>query len=217
MIQRLTVRMVIASLMCVSASAAVIINVPTEPIPFFNNPRIDIDGNGTDDFRFGGLPNASSVVITERANRYLGTPAIPPNSGGSPAALLDNTMIGGNSTPSGLVFLSSDSADGFVSPDQNTGLLANLFLCVSTGCSGEFLGEPGFTQRALLGVEFEAEDGIHFGYFDIETSVFRDSVILGFAYETEPNTPILATFVPEPSSAMLVLGSLILGLRRKQF
>lgn len=126
-------------------------------------------------------------------------------------------MIGGDSTPSGLVFLSTDPVDGFVSPEETTGIAANLFLCLSTGCTGDFLGEPGFTMRALLGVEFEAEDGIHFGYFDIETSVFRDSVILGFAYETEPNTPILATFVPEPSSASLALGALgFVCFRRKR-
>ncbi|MDB4265137.1 PEP-CTERM sorting domain-containing protein [bacterium] len=200
-----------------SSLGAIIFVVPPEPILFFNSPSIDIDGNGSIDFQFGGLPGSSAAVITDRANRYLGIQEPAPNSGGIPFPLEDNTTIGGIETPMGLVFLSSDSSDGFVDPDQTTGSAANLYLCVSSGCSGLFLDESESTLRGLLGVQFESDDGVHFGYFDIETTTFgRDSVVNGWAYESEPNTPIRAQFVPEPSSLFLVfLGTTFLFGRRR--
>jgi len=200
-----------------SAVGAIIFEIPNEPIQFFEQPHIDMDGDGSLDFRFGGIPGSSGIVVTERANRYLGIKDPPPNSGGIPFPLEDNTMIGGISTPAGLMFLSSDASDGFVDPDQTTGSLATLYLCISTGCSGLFLGEPGSSLRGLLGVQFESDDGVHFGYFDIETISFgRQSMLHGWAYESEPNTPINAQLIPEPSTLLLAgLGLSILARRRR--
>lgn len=200
-----------------SVSGAIIFEVPTEPIQFFERPRIDMDGNGSIDFRFGGLPGTSATVVTERSNRYLGLFTPPPREGGLPFPLADNTMIGGIETPMGLMFLSSDLTDDFVDPDQTTGTFASLYLCVSTGCSGLFLGEPGSSLRGLLGVQFESDDGVHFGYFDIETISFgRQSMLHGWAYESEPNTPINAQFIPEPSSLLFVSLGIPILLRRRR-
>lgn len=178
-----------------------------------------MDGNGSIDFRFGGLPGTSATVVTERANRYLGLLEPPPNSGGLPFPLEDNTMIGGIETPMGLMFLSSDLTDNFVDPDQTTGTFADLYLCVSTGCSGLFLGEPGSSTslRGLLGVQFESNDGTHFCYFDIETISFgRQTMLHGWAYESEPSTPINARSIPEPSTWLLSVLALATIVRRKR-
>lgn len=201
-----------------SVSGAIIFEVPTEPIRFFARPRIDMDGNGSIDFRFGGLPGTSATVVTERSNRYLGIPAPPPRIGGRPFPLADNTMIGGIETPIRLMFLSSDPSDDFVDPDQTTGTTSNLYLCLSNGCSGLFLGEPGSTSlRGLLGVQFESDNGTHFGYFDIETISFgRQTMLHGWAYESEPNTPINARFIPEPSTLLLSIFGLAAIMKRRR-
>ncbi len=72
--------------------------------------------------------------------------------------------------------------------------------------------------RAMLGFEFQAQDGVHYGYFDLSFPAFSyGGYVNGWAYETEPNKTIRAQFVPEPSSALL-LGwaiSIILGVRTK--
>ncbi len=73
-----------------------------------------------------------------------------------------------------------------------------------TGKVGEFWG-----QRAYIGIEFSDEDGIHYGWFDVEgDSSTPYAVIYGWAYESTPGMGIMAgaVAVPEPSTIMLLAG-----------
>jgi hypothetical protein len=197
---------------------AVVVFIP--PAPLFTTEEItsssfpiDLDGNGTDDFQFGGSVIRGTVFRTERANRMVAIPATPPDLGGSAIPILPGVEIG-SILPSGVAWLSS-SVDGFSEPDVLPGTFSLLTLCVSTGCTGLFYDPSGL--RALLGVEFEAEDGLHYGYFDLDFGLGGLSAeIRGWAYETEPNTPITTAFVPEPSASLLLsLGGLLVTRRRR--
>ncbi len=75
---------------------------------------------------------------------------------------------------------------------------------------GPFYQNPGY-----LGFQFEAADGVHFGYIYLEEVQSLSAIYHGFAYESEPNTPILAGAIPEPSSVLLVFlaSGLLVGRR----
>ena len=97
----------------------------------------------------------------------------------------------------------------------------------------------GFMQfsNAYIGVEFMAADGVHYGWIKyIGFSVYQFPVfgpngeLLGYvngvnepggvvnewAYESTPNTPIVAGALPEPSRAMLLLLGIISILHRRR-
>jgi len=202
------------------ACGAIVLKIPPEPLFVIRDGEpplmIDIDGNGSVDVQFTGAGFLGSSVRTERANRVVVQPATPPNLGGLPFPLADNTMIGPSSLPPGVALISTDVRDGFSAPDE-TGNFADLVLCLNTGCSGLFY-TPFETRRSFLGVEFEADGGIHYGYFDITMNPrSTGGIINGWAYESEPGVAITTTFVPEPgSSAMLALSGLLIVRRRRE-
>ena len=143
-----------------SAMATVIFVIPPEPLltvgPIDGFNPVDLDGNGTVDFQFGGSDTLGTAFEKEGNNRFIGLPDPPSNVGGSGFPLQDNTLIR-EIAPNGLTWISRGST-----------ILAS---CRSTGCSGLFYSDiqEGITSiRGLFGVEFEAEDGVHYGYFDLE-------------------------------------------------
>jgi len=77
---------------------------------------------------------------------------------------------------------------------------------------GPFLENTGY-----LGFSFEAEDGVHYGYAYITAPRAFYIEIFNWAYETEPNTPIVTGTVPEPSTAIFLLPILasFAGFRRR--
>ena len=52
--------------------------------------------------------------------------------------------------------------------------------------------DPFYRNPGYLGFQFEASDGIHYGYIYLEEVDSLVAIYHGFAYESEPNTPILA-------------------------
>ncbi len=194
---------------------AVVVHVPPEPLrtlpdASYSYAFYDINSDGTDDFAMGGIGRVGTNLATLQTNRYLAIPAIYPNSGGCPAALGEGAILGLTALPT-LIWLNSDSVDGFVLPSEVGMRNTTLTRCLDTGCVGTFY--PGFSAfRALLGFEFEAADGRHYGYFDLTFPPLSwGGYINGWAYESEPDAPIATAFipVPEPSSlAMLFLGAL---------
>ena len=186
-----------------SALATVIFVVPSEPLLTVGaeaafNP-IDLDGNGSIDFQFGGSDNAGTAFQREGNNRFLGQASPPPNVGGFGFPLQDNTMVR-EIAPNGLTWIGRGST-----------ILAS---CRSTGCSGLFFspvgeGQPAFT-RGFLGVEFEADDGIHYGYIDLKFNAgVTTGFINGWAYESEAGKGITTIPIPEPGSHALLLISIV--------
>lgn len=200
-----------------AASAAVVINALPVPLSlhddFFGSYEpIDIDGNGTVDFTLGY--NFQFVGLrTEAANRSIIRLAGGPNIGGSLTPIELGYSISPALAPAGfgpLEWASSDYLGGFVSPGENA--FQTIVFVVSNGSASHFNG------RGSIGVEFEAADGLHYGYIDIDAGPgYAGITLYGWAYESTPNTPIVAGSVPESGRAGLLMASFVFySLRRRR-
>ncbi len=149
---------------------------------------LDLDSDGSVDFSLVASLNHFSGIHSETQNKYLIHPSPPPNIGGPVAALDSGYIIGSNS--------------GENSPEEWFGIddWGGLIIILNTGEAGEFLRHRGF-----VGLEFEAADGTHYGWLDIEGVPNGGSYIWvhGWAYESTPGVGIAAGAVPEPSSGIL--------------
>ena len=76
---------------------------------------------------------------------------------------------------------------------------------------GNFVGET-----AYLGFRFEGEEGTHYGYALFTDTFSKGTTILATAWESEPNTSIIAGAIPEPSSVLLVGIAGLLGITRRK-
>jgi hypothetical protein len=108
--------------------------------------------------------------------------------------------------------------EGYVSPDEIA--FATLVQCLSTGvgevsCASDWPAGPA--TRGFIGLEFELPDGLHYGYFDMfMRGDIPGAALYGWAYDTRPNTSILAGAVPEPAPwALFGLGLASWFYRRK--
>ncbi len=164
---------------------------------------LDVNADGTVDFTLTASLNLFCGIAPTDQNKHLIHPSPPPNIGGAIAALDAGYLIGSNS--------SDNSPEEWFGVEGNYG---TLILKLSTGQTGEFLKHRGF-----VGLEFEAADGTHYGWLDIEGVPNGGSYIwvYGWAYESTPGLSIVAGAVPEPSSAIIfILGAIgAWTLRRK--
>ena len=85
---------------------------------------------------------------------------------------------------------------------------------------GQYFYSGNFSAKdAFIGLEFQAGGNNYFGWMEV-TNYFNIAAgqVLGWAYETVSNTPILAGQVPEPSTVgLIVLGSCVALFRRRRF
>lgn len=82
---------------------------------------------------------------------------------------------------------------------------------VNTGSQGG----PFNGKTAYLGFRFEAATGSHYGYALLQDVTSSSAIIAAYAWESEPNTAILAGAIPEPSAPLLLsLASLLMIGRR---
>ena len=162
----------------------------------------DLNGDGLPDYTFAH--GFSGIAIrTERDNHAAIHIDPPPNLGGSVEALYAGYMVGSSLLP-GDGWVSSDLLGGYVSPNESA--FTNIVLCVDTGCESRM---PAVLTRVQFGLEFQIAGQTHYGYFDVEAQHDTPGIRLhGWAYETAPNTPIIAGSVPEPDR----IGFLILGM-----
>jgi len=197
--------------------AAIVFHTLPEPLRILNDVSLgteeyafDLDDNTTVDFTFG----ADIVVVslkTERINRVIFTPSRPPNLGGPVSSLPENFEVGFPLFNTPLEWRSGDLRDGFVDEVQ-TGGYVNIVTVLSTGSSSEF------NERSFIGVEFEGDEGTHYGYFEVSAANrSRPGIFLyGWAYETEAGKPITTAFIPEPSSLLLIALTCPVMLRRRR-
>ncbi len=208
MIRRLSIACA-ALLVGAASSPADIVHTPTD---FFlghvflpeveERFELDVDTNGAVDFTLTGSTTSFAGIRQENFSCYLIHPSPPPNIGGRVAALNSGYII--------------DSNSGNGAPEEWFGDPPGwhtLILILSTGTAGEFLDHRGF-----VGLEFEAEDGTHYGWLDIEGVITSPVIkVRGWAYETEPGKGIVAGAIPEPSSVgLLALGAGAIWLRRRR-
>lgn len=154
---------------------------------------IDLDEDSVTDFTFGYF-YAGVALRTERANRLIYYVDPPPNLGGPVQRLVGGFVIGSELGDPYFGWRSADLREGYVSPDEMA--FVSIVLCVNTGCSSTWpRGEP---RRGFIGLEFELDDGVHYGYFDVSVSGDRvGATLYGWAYESCPGVPILAGARPE--------------------
>lgn len=190
---------------CPVAMAAVVVTALATPLNLHDDflgsyEPIDVDANGTTDFTFGY--NFQSVGLrTEGANRAIILLAGGHIIGGNLTSLEPGYSIAPTLLPGAsgtLEWASSDYLGGYVSPGENAFL--NIVLVLDAGSAS------GFSGRGSFGILFEADDGWHYGYVDIDAGPGYAGVTLyGWAYESQPNTAITAGSVPEPSQTVLLL------------
>ena len=189
----------LAATPCWGIIAVTWLDEPLELGEWWNPPTphsLDIDGNGTIDFSFFGDSVSFVGMRSEGINRYLITPSPPPNTGGPIAALEAGFLIEAQSDDGNLDWF----GDNY---DYWSGLMQEL----STGTAGEFWG-----TRAYIGIEFQMDDGMHYGWFDVEGSSSSPyAEVYGWGYETDPGVSVLAGagVVPEPSTFSLLIGGLL--------
>lgn len=202
----------------VGGRAAVVITELAAPLAvgsylFLVTEPIDMNADGTIDFTFGASVGFAGLR-SERANRIIYRYTPPPDIGGPIPPLPVGFMIESTLASASFGWGSSDFGGGYVDPGEIA--FMPFSIVTSTGSSGAFPLSPGL--RAPIGIEFEAADGIHYGYFDVISA--RDSgavIVYGWAFETTPNTPIIAGSVPEPGRAgFLILGMTPLLRRRRR-
>jgi hypothetical protein len=124
------------------------------------------------------------VAFSTSTSRILGITARPPDLNHYALPLLQGSLIG---------------ADVSVA-EWNSGY-SGLVACTDVGCLGLW---P--EQTAYLGVEFLSAGTLHYGWvlIDVPFTGINGGTVRSFAYESEPNTSIIAGAIPEPSSAVLV-------------
>ncbi len=196
MIRFRNITLCVALLAGATASYSDIVHTPTDfvvgdvwipaPEELF---ELDLDSNGTIDFTLAaGMTHFSGISSSNPdVNKYLILSSPPPNIGGSVAALDSGYVISPNSGEG-----TSEEWFGLEGWDP-------FIILLSTGETGEFIDHRGY-----VGLQFEAEDGIHYGWLDIEGVLTRSSIrIRGWAYESTPGVGIVAGAVPEPSSIVL--------------
>lgn len=213
---------ILALLVIQQSFGAVIVHVPPEPIltiPGFSGSRLyDVNFDGQDDFVFGGLQVLGTTLGTIGSNRYLAIPASFPDLGGRPVALREGSILGPN-VPNSLAWLNTDPLDGFVSEDEIGTRNTTLTRCLNTGCTGTFYTD--FIQgqlNAFLGFEFQSEEGTHYGYFDLTFNPLSTAgFVNGWAYESDPNTPIeTVSIIPEPRTLGMLLWLSVFLFKKKR-
>ena len=112
--------------------------------------------------------------------------------------------------------ISSDMNPVFVwqgpnSPDGSPTIVAS----VDIGSVGYFKD----STDAYAGIQVEIDGQLHYGWMHIKNQFSNIGEISDWAYENNPNTPILAGSIPEPSSIALFAvgaGAMSLWIKRKK-
>ncbi len=174
---------------------------------------LDLNFDGIFDINLKGRIQSEFLSFTYGNTLVLGRPAVSPNAGIYQIPLKIGDFIGEN-----------PSIDWWSGTDigWGTGLYGNLFH--SFQAVGDQVLGIGFWQdisplsfNGYLGVQFEIEENIHYGWVYIRAGG-NTGVIDEWAYETTPGVGIVAGAIPEPSSVGLVMlggGAIWLARRRR--
>jgi hypothetical protein len=194
----------ILSVHTLPSTAAVIIEhssvrvSPADHLPDFFD--FDINGDGQTDWSlitYEG-PNSESISLLPALTSGFVYQTPPSTFQPWVYPLLRGTEIG-----STFVTTTYEWFLGFEAPLSSSG---------GQGQFGPFSGKDGY-----IGFQFEADDGIHFGYAYFINTRGLGLTVSEYAWETEPGKAIRAGNVPEPSSALFILISLLgTSLRRSR-
>ncbi len=171
--------------------------------------KLDFDGDGIGDVMlasgFGGV-----VFYTGRNVRLV-------TVGGITSNVPEGTILNSSSLIQGVgTWLYGNDFEKFNDP-----ALGLLPLKRPLAISG--LGTLPFTKfgqgGGYVGIETTGPDGIHYGWLHIENDNpqwLTGGRVTGYAYESTPGVPIIVGAIPEPSSNLLWIAGIGLGLRRRR-
>lgn len=186
------------------AQGTVIYVRPSEPVNMYGPPwpwerDFDLDGNGTQDFRFD-YDGAILYVSPLGSNRQIGYPAVPPDMGSSLTPLFAGEVIGSSLDPVLGEWVDRSS--------PNMGWHSMISGCLNVGCFGPFA-----YRTAFMGFDFVAADGQrHNGWMRIDNTIpGGGAYLVDWAWAVTPGESIAAGAVPEPSTwALLGIGLAVL-------
>jgi hypothetical protein len=191
---------------CACAAVTFVDLVPDMTTNQFNvDFNVDIDGNGFRDVWFVQALSTSGLRSFSQANVRVQSSA-----GGDPGTFYAVPINLGQSVGavpvSGASWVYSAHPSGY-------GLSTVVLLGSNLVTFGLW---PG--QDAYMGIELTLSDGIHYGWVHVEVEDFSTlGIIKDYAFETTPNTPIIAGAVPEPGRVgLFVITSLTFLMRRRR-
>ena len=176
---------------------------------------VDMDNNGTTDLTFGGTigvfdemyvsltgRNQAWASLNYSNSRVLSSYAValPRGAPSGPSLSSGNPSIGwfnDADAPQPAILTVGDQGDPHL---------------------GNFLPDIPFEQK-YLGVRFEREGAMHYGWVGISgyTHIGEEIYIHAWAYESEPDTAITIGQIPEPGAWLLAsAGGLLAALRRQR-
>ena len=161
---------------------------------------LDIDNNGSDDYRLYSynLDQLNTVNIEPYNSNNIIFPDGPLGGALNISALASGDLIDQQTklweSRTGLLSISN-----FTYPDGGT------------------VGGPFINTNGYIGISFLIDSNTHYGWIGIDNpSSQPGGTITGFAYETNPDTGIIAGAIPEPGTVVLLsIGSIGLYLMRK--
>jgi hypothetical protein len=173
---------------------------PYLPVP--SQGELDINDDGAPDLFFATDGGLGAVMQSRGVTRFISSLSAPPNRGGKVQPVSGGSIIGDDT--------SNLSGDWYSHTDNG-------------GASGFGLSLLQF-EDTYIGVELEIEGNIHYGWVhyigfsnpNVVSGRDPGGFINSWAYESEPNTPIVAGAIPEPSSIILAFMSGTILLRRKR-
>ena len=188
-----------------SFAQGIIHYVPTPPLYYsflLTSQDIDVNNDGTADYNLS-TPDGIAINLTPLNNNgILSVLQPPPDIGAYIYALPAGAQISSSLNPA------------FVWFDRNSsGGTATIVASSTAGSLGYFQGNTD----AYAGIRLEIGGNFHCGWFHIQNIGFNAGQISDWAYESNPNTPIFAGQVPEPSiSVLLAIGILTLTIQRRR-
>ena len=177
---------------------------------------VDLDSNGTTDLTFtgtvGSTINTMQVSLIGRNEAWISLQISDGNlMGGYAHAFKSGSPIGPALTPQYPGDGWFNDADLPRQPELTVGEQGRPL-------GGAFLPDIPFQQK-YLGVRFERDGAMHYGWVGISgyANIGQEIYIHAWAYESQPETAITIGQIPEPGAWLLAsAGGLLAALRRQR-
>ena len=171
---------------------------------------IDLDGDGAYDFYFRGGVGFEFWFVPVGQNRILSTKMPPPGQGRFTFPLTAGAVIGSFSDQA--VWLGNADAESA----YDFGSV--VFSIVGTEMGPAIRSTIPADEVRYLALEYHREGELHYAWVAIQSRLFHNNWVdvKGWAWNSEPNIPIIAGAVPEPSGGLLGLLSAAVWLLRRR-
>lgn len=179
-------------------AAVILTRVTDSPLNFIRSPiEFDFDENESVD-----------LVLTVRSERFSDVleALIPFDTALAVGAIREDGFLGSFRRDSGFVIDALEGRPLFQYAEHWKDDPAELaqYRLGSYNFFGD-IGEGDFgEEEGFLGFRFEGTAGKHYGYVEIRGSDSGRFSILSYAWESEPDTAIVAGAVPEPSTTLFL-------------